>query len=196
MLEKLLFDLGGKALPKLIGMKFGAEAGKMAEIALEALGEAFGVAPEPRAIETAIERKAAEDPGRARGAVVWAEAKVSEQLLAMAEVMRQGNEQQRLTNELLTEQLKAPGWRSDWLFVWQWFLMAAWGWTLIVVHILNAAIRIVSGAPADAAVSLPAPDLGVLVTLTGLYLGLHMGGHTVLELMRGGTFKRKIPGED
>ena len=188
MLEKLLLDLGGKALPKLVAMKFGAEAGEMARIALEALGEAFGVAPEPQAIEMAIERVAADDPQRARNAVAYAEMLTAEQLVGLAEVMRAGNEQQRQTNELLQAQLKAPGWRSDWLFVWQWLLMAFWAWTIALVHIANAAIRIATGT-ADWA-GLPAPDVAMLTTLTGMYLALHMGGHTVLELMRGGALKR------
>ena len=171
-------------------MKFGADGEQLAKAGLDALAQAFGTEAEPSAIETAIANAQSAGPGVAEAKVNVAEASMAAQMLAFAEMQKQGNEQQRMTNELLMAQAKTPGWRSDWLYYWQYFLLAAWAWTIFIVHILNAAIRLTSGASAAAAVSLPAPDLGVLVTLTGLYLGLHMGGHTVLELVRGGMFQK------
>lgn len=185
MLETILLDLGGKALSKAIGQKFGPELGDLAGHALEALGEAFGVEPKPEPIARRIEEVRAESPQKAEAGVLLAEARLADELAAQAEIMRQANAQQQMTNQLLLEQAKAPGWRSDWLYAWQWFLLFIWGWSLVLAPLLNA----VAGG-AGATLALPTPDLGILVTLTGLYLGLHMGGHTVLELMRGGTFKR------
>ncbi len=190
MLENILLDLGGKALATVIGKKFGPEMGDLTNLALEALGQSFGVEPKPDVIEKAIVAARDENAESARGAVAYAEATIAPQLLAQAELQRAGNEQQKMTNELLLAKLDTgTDWRKDWLYAWQWFLLFVWFWTVVLVHVLNAVIRIVSGATAESAVNLPAPDLGVLVTLTGLYLGLHMGGHTVLELMRGGVIK-------
>ena len=186
MLETVLLELGGKALSKAIGKKFGPELGDLAGSALKALAGAFGVEPEPIAIANRIEEVKAADPSKAQSAVLYAEATFADELAAQAEVMRQANAQQQMTNELLREQMKSgAGWRSDWLYAWQWFLLFAWAWSLVLAPLASA----IAGA-AGAKLALPVPDLGVLVTLTGLYLGLHMGGHTVLELMRGGTFGR------
>ena len=59
----------------------------------------------------------------------------------------------------------------------------------MLVHLVNAVARLLGGSN-----PLPAPDLTILMTLTGAYLALHMGGHTVLELMRGGVFEKKDKG--
>lgn len=185
MLETILLDLGGKALSKAIGKKFGPELGDLAGSAIKALADAFGVAPEPTAIANRIEEVKAADPGKAQSAVLYAEATFADELAAKAEVMRQANAQQKMTNELLMSQ---KGWRADWLPAWQWFLMAAWAWRIFVSPIINAVLRVVTGN-LDA-VYIDLIDVAIMVTLTGLFLSLHMGGHTVLELMRGGTFKR------
>jgi hypothetical protein len=184
-LSQILLGLGGNALAAVIGKKYGAEMGDLAKSALEALGQAFGVEAEPDKIQRRIEEVQAESPQKAAGAVAYAEKDFAPMLLAQAEVLKAANEQQRMTNELLEAQVKQGGLAGAWLWIWQYFLMGVWAWALLVVHILNATIRVFGGA---AAAALPAPDLTILMTLTGAYLALHMGGHTVLELMRGGAF--------
>lgn len=189
-LESILVGLGGKVLPKLVSAKFGPEMGDLTKVALEALAEAFGVSPEPAVIEKRITEVEAADRGGAANAVAYAEATVAPRLLAYAEVLRAANEQQRMTDDLLSAQVKQGGPASDWLWLWQYFLMAAWAWSLAVVHLINAGIRALGGTV------LPAPDLTILMTLTAAYLGLHMGGHTVLELMRGGAIGKAKGGAE
>lgn len=184
-LSELLISLGGPALAKVIGAKFGDGAGELARQALDALGQVFDVAPEPEALEHKIREIAVSEPAKAQEAVSYAEADFAPRLLAYAEVLKAGNEQQRLTNEQLQKQAEATGWRSDWLPAWQWFLMAIWGWRIFVGPIFNGVLRAVTGN-LDA-VYIELIDLAIMVTLTGMFLGLHMGGHTVLELMRGGA---------
>src|SRR6059058_4214716 len=112
--------------------------------------------------------------------------------LAQAELQRAGNDQQKMTNDLLQAQIKQPGWfASSWLYVWQWVLMAFWAWAILIAPVCNAMLRLfatpmdlITSSPATPGPSIATPDLAILMTLTGLYLGLHMGGHTVLELMR------------
>jgi hypothetical protein len=109
-----------------------------------------------------------------------AESRMPELILAQAEMQRAGNEQQRLSNELLRSAMdKGPLWTWAWLYVWQYVLMFFWFWTLIAVHLANAAMRLSGGS------AMPVPSVTDLLALTGAYLALHMGGHTVLELMRG-----------
>ena len=191
-LTQILVSLGGTALARVIGAKFGDDMGQLAGKALEALAEAFGVAPEPDAVETRIREVAESEPDRAKGAVAYAEAKFAPELAAYAEVLKQANEQQRQTSEMLKAQQAEGGLAAAWLWLWQYFLMAAWAWTIFVAPVGNAVARAVAGG---AAAQLATIDPTVLMTLTGAYLALHMGGHTVLELMRGGAFERGKDGK-
>lgn len=184
MLEEMLLKHGGKALAGIIAKRFGPEMAELATDALAALGEAFGVAPEPAAIEKRITEIAATDPERATGGVAYAEMQIAPRLLAEAELWKAANESQRMANQLLEAQIKEGGLAGAWLWIWQYFLMFVWAWSLVLVHLVNAGVRLLGGTP------LPAVDLTILMALTGAYLALHMGGHTVLELMRGGAFKR------
>lgn len=184
-LAQILLSLGGHALAKVIGAKFGADMGELAKQALEALGQVFEVEPKPDVIEKRIRDVAASEPAKAQEAVGYAEADFAPRLLAYAEVLKAANEQQRQTNDLLNSEQEQGGLAAAWLWLWQYLLMALWSWAIVFVHLVNAAARAVGGA---GVVPLPSPDLAILMTLTGAYLALHMGGHTVLELMRGGTF--------
>jgi hypothetical protein len=203
----LLLQLGGPVLAKAIARRFGGEMGDFAQDALDALGKAFGVEATEEKVTRAIETVAAQTPDKAKAMVTVAEADMAAVMLAEAQVMAQANEQQRMTNELLQAAAKTPGWRSDWLYAWQWFLLFVWAWMIVLVPVLNAALRIfatrtstdlITGQLSHEAPTIWAPDLGVMVTLTGLYLGLHMGGHTVLELVRnkwGGLFSKSEGGK-
>lgn len=184
-LTEILISLGGTALSKVIGAKFGAGMGDLAKQALETLGQVFEVEPKPDVLETRIREVAASEPAKAQEAVAYAEADFAPRLLAYAEVLKAANEQQRMTSELLIKEQEQGGLAAAWLWIWQYLLMALWSWAIVFVHLVNAAARAIGGA---GVVPIPAPDLTILVTLTGAYLALHMGGHTVLELMRGGTF--------
>lgn len=178
-LENILLQIGAPILAKVIGQRFGKDAGDIAQVGIEALAESFGVEPTREALEAAIKPNQTTSVAKVREA----EAKMPDLLLAEAEKMHAGNEQQQLTNELLREAMgKGPLWTWAWLYVWQYVLMFLWFWTLIGVHLANAGMRLLEGA---STVAMPAPAVPDMLALTGLYLGLHMGGHTVLQLMRG-----------
>jgi hypothetical protein len=49
-----------------------------------------------------------------------------------------------------------------------------WLWNVIVLHSLNAIFKI----------SLPQIDLVILLQLSGLYMGLYMGGHTLKDFFK------------
>lgn len=178
-LEQVLLSLGAPILATIISNKFGKDAGDLSRVAIEALAEAFGVQPTRTAIEDVVL------PGGPVVAerVAQAEARMDQLILAQAELQRAGNEQQAKTNELLLAPLEAdkPTWTWSWLYAWQWFLMAIWAWTLVLVHVANAGLRLAGDSG-----GLAAPDVPQLLTLTTLYLGLHMGGHAVLEIVRNG----------
>lgn len=56
-----------------------------------------------------------------------------------------------------------------WRWGWMYLLAVFWIWTLILVPTINA---VAGGA-------IERPPLDILMTLTGAYLALYMGGHTV-----------------
>jgi len=180
-LDQILLNLGAPILAKVIGQRFGQDAEAIAQIGIDALAKSFGMEP---AIATREQVEVAIGNGTSqtvRNKVAAAEATMPDLLLAQAELQRAHNDQQKQSNELLLAAMnKGPLWTWAWLYVWQYFLMFAWAWTLVLVHLANAGMRL-----AGLAEPLPAPEVGDLLALTGAYLSLHMGGHTVLELMRG-----------
>lgn len=82
---------------------------------------------------------------------------------------------QKEVNRLLLAPMEAdkPTWTWAWLPAWQWFLMALWSFTWVIVPIANAAFRS----------NIPVPNVTDLANLTLAYLALHMGGHTVKDFV-------------
>lgn len=183
VLVDLLVKLGGSALASVIGKNFGSEMGDLSKQAIEGLAQMFGAEPNEDAVTAKVQQMHETDPEEAKARVAYAEADIAPKLLAYAEILRAANEQQKMTNDLQQAEREEGGPAAWWVWLWQYLLMAIWGWVIFLVPIGNAVLRIL-GQP-DA---LTTVDAGVLMTLTGAYLALHMGGHTVLELMRGGAF--------
>ena len=96
-------------------------------------------------------------------AVAAAEAEAPDLVIAWAK-------QQELSNQLqLAEMAKEPFWAWAWRPAWMWLLAFIWSYALIARPLLNAIL----GA------SIESVDLTVLMTLTGFFMSLYMGGHTV-----------------
>ena len=75
---------------------------------------------------------------------------------------------------LLMAETKGPWWGWAWRPAFMWLLAGRWLWTVVILHIANAIWRI----------ALPPIDVGVLLSLTGIYAALYMGGHTVKDWVR------------
>lgn len=137
-----------------IGGKTGDLAGKVVETIAGHVG-----APAEE-----IPTIAAQDPARVEAAVRVAEAETPELIAAWVE-------SQKLANDLQKAEMaksEAP-WTWAWRPAWMWLLAFLWTYAIVLRPVVNAA----TGAKIEAV------DLGVLVTLTGAYLALYMGGHTV-----------------
>ena len=67
-----------------------------------------------------------------------------------------------------------PWWQSAWRPFWMYFLMFLWFWSAVAVHMINAIMKW----------SVPPMDLTVLLSLTGLFMALYMGGHTIKDFAR------------
>lgn len=89
------------------------------------------------------------------------------------DLLAQHVESQRLMNENLQAELDkgGPTWTWAWRPGWMWLLAFVWLYALVLRPLTNAAF----GA------SIEAIDLGILMTLTGVFTGLYMGGHTALK---------------
>lgn len=80
---------------------------------------------------------------------------------------------------LLRAETRGPWWGWAWRPAWMWGLGAVWVWALMAAPVLRATV-----AP-----GLERIDAGMLFQLTGVFLGLYMGGHTIKDLAarRGGA---------
>lgn len=65
-----------------------------------------------------------------------------------------------------------PLWVRAWRPAGMYFIGLLWLWNVIVLHVANAFWKI----------ALPPMDLSVLLQLSGLYMGLYMGGHTLKDV--------------
>ncbi len=85
-------------------------------------------------------------------------------------------EQQREANRLqLAEMEKGPTWTWGWRPATMWMIAGLWLFLAAIVPLINLMLALL-GASAHVVLIL---DMGTLLTLTGIYMGLYMGGHTV-----------------
>ncbi len=150
-------ELAVPVIKKILGDKLGGAGGEIAGKVIDAIAEKAGVAPE------ALPDLPADD---LQGAIVAAEP-------AAADILVHHVESQRLMNETLQAELDkgGPTWTWAWRPGWMWLLAFVWLYALVLRPLTNAAF----GA------SIEAIDLGILMTLTGVFAGLYMGGHTALR---------------
>lgn len=156
----LLSAAGELAVPiikKILGNKLGGAGSEIAGKVIDAIAEKAGVSPEALPDLPA---------GDLQEAIVAAEP-------AAADILMHHVESQRLMNETLKAELDkgGPTWTWAWRPGWMWLLAFVWLYALILRPLTNAAF----GA------SIEAIDLGILMTLTGVFTGLYMGGHTALR---------------
>lgn len=76
--------------------------------------------------------------------------------------------------DLLQAEMRGPWWGWAWRPLTMWLLAFLWLWNVVILHVANAVWRI----------ALPPTDLGILFSLTAVYMALYMGGHTVKDWVR------------
>lgn len=165
-LGKLLTDIGAPLLKRIVEETAPKPFDKIGSLAIDVIAEKIGADPTPESIVASYQS----DPDV-----------VTQQILALEQdpnVILAGVEQQRLTNELLLAEMdaskpKEPWWVWAWRPAGMWGLGVLWFWSIIGLHVLNAIFKI----------KLPQPDLQVLLALSGLYMTLYMGGHTLKDFV-------------
>lgn len=68
---------------------------------------------------------------------------------------------------------EGPAWVSAWRPLGMYLLGFLWLWNSVLLHVANAIWKI----------ALPAMPFSDLIQLSGLYMGLYMGGHTVKDVV-------------
>ena len=152
-------DLAVPIIKKILGDKLGGAGGEIAGRVIDAIAERAGVSPD------ALPSLPADD---LRDAIVATEREA-------ADILVQHVESQRLMNEALKAEFDkgGPAWTWAWRPGWMWLLAFVWLYALILRPLANAAF----GAAIEAV------DLTILMTLTGVFTGLYMGGHTAKSIM-------------
>jgi hypothetical protein len=143
-------------LRKYLGSTAGAVAGTVAGQVIDLVAEKAGVAPGELGTVP---------PDELNRAVKDAEEVAPELVLAQVESQREAN---RL---MLAELDKGDTWTWAWRPAMMWLIGVFWLWSLVLVPLVNAA--------AGAAIPI---FLAELATLTAVYMGLYLGGHTAKDL--------------
>lgn len=150
-------ELAVPVIKKILGDRLGGTGGEIAGKVIDAIAEKAGVS---------VDELPNLDSGDLKNAIEEAEPVAADILMAHVE-------SQRLMNETLRAEMDkgGPTWTWAWRPGWMWLLAFVWLYALILRPLTNAAF----GA------SIEAIDLGILMTLTGVFTGLYMGGHTALR---------------
>lgn len=164
-LAQPLTEAGLTILAGAIGGPGGAIA---ASVGREIAGQ-LGVPASPRAVAEAIER----DPEAVTGTLKRYEADAGDKIELLAQ-------EQADMARILKREDDGPFFRWGWRPAIMWLLGLFWTMNLIGIPvILNGMLGY----------AIPLAPFDALITLTGLYLALYMGGHTVLRAIggRGGS---------
>ncbi|MEQ9245375.1 MAG: 3TM-type holin, partial [Nitratireductor sp.] len=98
---------------------------------------------------------------------------------ATPELVEAWTEQQRVSNRLqLAEMDKGQTWTWAWRPATMWGLLAGWIFFLCIVPLVNLFLALL-GASAHLVLAV---DAATWLTLTGIYMGLYMGGHTIKDV--------------
>lgn len=153
-------QVGLPMVKAILERRLGPANGRLASDVLEAVAARAGVTPDK------LEDVATATPGVVLDAMREVERMTPEMLAAYDADLR-------LSLATIEAEKGDPAWARAWRPGWMYLLGFLWFWNLVGLHVANAIWKI-------ALPSLPTTDL---LALTGMFLALYMGGHTVLRLM-------------
>lgn len=152
-------EVGAPIVKRILERQLGAGGADLAGTVVDAIARQAGVDPGQ------LETLAAEKPDVVREAVKTVE-EMSPELIGLYTEGLKGQ------FALLQAEQSDPVWMRAWRPGWMYLLGLFWTWNIIVLHVANAIWKI----------ALPPVPFGDLVSLTGIFMGLYMGGHTVKDL--------------
>jgi len=157
----LALQIGVPIVSRVLTRRLGAQNAQLATDVIGAVAGRLGVSVDE------AEVLAESNPPRVVDALREVEAMAPE-MIALHAAALEGQ------YALLQAEQKGPWWGWAWRPLMMWLLAFLWLWTIVLLHVANAFWRI----------ALPPVDLGVLLSLTGIYMALYMGGHTVKDWVR------------
>lgn len=155
VLAGLAAQAGIKMVERVLTQRLGDDAGAVAGDVLAQVATRAGVTPPE------LEALAETEPGRVIEAMRQTEPVVPELLAHEVEMFRA---------RLAAEEAE-PYWMRAWRPGMMYLIGFLWLWNIVILHVANAIWKI----------ALPPAPWDVLMTLTGTYAALYMGGHTVLR---------------
>lgn len=156
----LAIQAGLPSIASILQRKLGDAGGALATDVLTTIASRAGAKVED------LEKMADENPGKVLDAMRQVEPMTPE-LIAL---YTKGLEQQFT---LLQAEMAEGGWTAAWRPAGMWFVLVLWFYQIIGLHVANAIWKI----------ALPAAPWEQLVTFTGMYMGLYMGGHTIKDVV-------------
>lgn len=155
----LVIQVGAPLVRQILTRKIGGDKAELASEVIDLIAARAGVS------RPVLEAMAEDNPEPVKDAILEVEAEAPELLALYA----QGLEGQFA---LLQAERQDPIWYRAWRPLGMYFIIFLWLWQIVLLHVLNAYFKI----------ALPPADWTSLVTLTSLYFGLYMGGHTIKDV--------------
>ncbi|MBD3738591.1 MAG: hypothetical protein IE938_19315 [Pseudomonas balearica] len=159
-LAALAASSGIQIIEQILSRKMGDAGGQLAGQVLAEIAKRAGVPVEQ------LEQVAQDNPDQVIDAMRETEKARPELLALFASGL-----------QLQMAQLEAEKGEPVWMRAWRpggmYMLGLLWLWNVIILHVLNAIYKI----------ALPQMPFDVLITLSGLYMGLYMGGHTAKDVV-------------
>jgi hypothetical protein len=152
-------QVGLPIIRRVLEERLGGAGGSLAADVIEAVAGRVGVAPEM------LDAMAEDQPGL----VIDAMREVERMAPEMVQLYASGLEYQMA---VLAAEKGEPLWVRAWRPGWMYLLGAFWMWNIIILHIANARWKI----------ALPPAPWDVLMSLTGVFMALYMGGHTLKDV--------------
>lgn len=159
-LISLALQAGLPIVEKILSERIGDGNGQLATSVIRAIADRAGVAPDDLAATVDA------TPGRVIEAMRDVEKSAPDMIAAYDRDLQ-------LQLATLAAEKDDPNWMRAWRPGWMYLLGFLWLWNLVLLHVANAVWKI----------ALPALPTTDLLALTGLFLSLYMGGHTVLRAL-------------
>lgn len=163
-MSAILLELAVKAgmpmVEKIIGKKLGDRDGALVAQVVQAIATRAGVSVDK------VETMATETPGRVIDAMREVERAAPDMVAAYDRDLQ-------LQLATLAAEQDEPLWARAWRPLGMYLIGLLWLWNSIVLHVANAIWRI----------ALPPMPFNDLIQLSGLYMGLYMGGHTIKDVV-------------
>lgn len=158
-LAAIALNAGLPIIEKVLTRKLGDTGGALATEVLAAIAERAGVAPDN------LDDVAHANPGAVIDAMRAVEA-MSPEIVGLYAAGLQGQ------FALLQAECEQGGWKAAWRPAGMYMLGFLWLWNVVLLHVGNAIWK----------TALPPMPFEQLLQVSGLYMGLYMGGHTVKDI--------------